>query len=691
MPHSGSEAIYRTLVETCADGIVLTDPAFTVIFCNRRAALLHGFDAPEDLIGRNIINFIAPEHRDHAIAVAAEISYGGTVTGIEYDVIRSDGTRFVAEVNGSVILGPDGAPQAFLGIVRDITERKQAEKALEVSEERYRRLFERTLVGIYSTDEGGRILDCNEAFVRLLGCTSKADVCSRPATSFFLDPAERQVITGRLVEQGSLTNLEVCYLRADGAPVWVLENISLVEGDDGELDVLEGTILDITERKVLEEQLTHQAFHDALTGLPNRALFMDRLGHALARSGRTGEALGVLFLDLDNFKVVNDSLGHKVGDQLLLAVAQRLRTCLRPADTVARLGGDEFTILIDDVCELSDATGVAERVADALRAPFMLDSRDLFISTSIGIAISTSGEGSEDLLRNADLAMYQAKTGGRARYAIYEPALNDHVWERLEHETDLRRALDGKELVLHYQPVVLLNTSDIVEVEALVRWQHPGRGLVLPTDFISLAEDTGLILPLGQWVLEEACRQVRAWQLELPGAANLLVSVNLSPRQFRDPGLVNDIKRILRETELEARFLKLEITESTGLDNTESTVNTLLELKALGIQIAIDDFGTGYSALSYLKHYPIDTLKLDRSFISGLGRSLEDSAIIHAVIAFARTLNLRVIAEGIETPEQLVRLRELGCPLGQGYYFARPLPPDEVRTLLLRRSLLPVR
>ncbi len=438
-----------------------------------------------------------------------------------------------------------------------------------------------------------------------------------------------------------------------------------------------------------EELFRYQALHDPLTNLPNRLLFMDRLRHALDRTRRRTEKIAVLFLDLDSFKVVNDGLGHKAGDQLLLSVGKRLRECLRSEDTLARLGGDEFTILLEDVADAGEATKLAEHIAERLEAPFELEGREVFIKASIGIVSSSAldGDGNpDDLLRDADTAMYEAKKKGTAGYEVFHPDLGSRAMWRLKLEGDMHRAVKQGEFRVYYQPLVDLATNRISEVEALVRWEHPERGLLAPGEFLPLAEETGLILPIGRFVLKEAARQVCEWQGLHPSEPLLMVSVNLSARQFRHPDLVGDISRTLEETGLDPRTLKLEITESIAVDDLESTIDTLRELKGMGIKLAIDDFGTGYSSLSYLKRFPIDVLKVARPFVDGLGHDPEDTAVVRATVAFAKAFNLHVTGEGIETAEQLAQLRALGCDSGQGYYFAKPLPSDAASTLFYEAS-----
>ena len=427
------------------------------------------------------------------------------------------------------------------------------------------------------------------------------------------------------------------------------------------------------------DQLVREAFRDALTGLPNRALFMDRLSHALTRAERCGSNLAVLFLDLDRFKMLNETLGPEVGDRLLREVAERITACLRPEDTVARLGGDEFGLLLEDTVELAAATAVAERVSAEIQRPFVVDGRDILISASIGIALTRGGSMQpEEVLHNADLAMYQAKAEGRARYELYQPGLSVSTRERLDLQSDLRTAGARQELSLRYQPVVTLASVRAVEVEALIRWDHRRRGALLPADFIALSEESGLMVPMGQWVLREACRQARAWQRDL----RLIVGVNLSASQFERDALPDEIAQILRETELDSSRLQLEISEAVLMRDDPKMFDRLDALKKIGVRLAIDDFGTGYASLSYLKRLPVDCLKIDRSLIKGVGFDNEDTAIIRAVVTLARSLGITVTAEGVETTEQLSQLRELSCEQGQGYYFARPVSADRLPELL---------
>jgi diguanylate cyclase (GGDEF)-like protein len=444
-------------------------------------------------------------------------------------------------------------------------------------------------------------------------------------------------------------------------------------------------IQDITDRKRAEEQLLHDAFHDALTGLPNRALFMDHVKMAIQRSRRSGNRLfAALFLDLDRFKIINDSLGHMVGDQLLVGIAHRLEMCLRPGDTVARLGGDEFTILLEDLATSDDALDVARRVQEAVTQPFNIGGHEVFTTASIGIALSNTGyERAEDLLRDADTAMYRAKLLGKKRHVVFDKEMHDRAMELLQIETDLRRAISRKEFFLNYQPIVSLETGKVSSFEALVRWRHPERGLVMPSEFIPVAEETGLIVPLGLWVLNEACRQMHEWQKLQRADEHVTVSVNLSSRQFSQADLIDQVSAALRDSGLRAGSLKLEITESMVMENIDTAIGMLTQLRGLGVGLSIDDFGTGYSSLSYLHRFPIDTLKIDRSFVTQMTDNTENAEIVRTIVTLARSLNMDVIAEGVETREQLGQLSDLGCDYGQGYLFSRPVGATQALELLL--------
>ena len=442
---------------------------------------------------------------------------------------------------------------------------------------------------------------------------------------------------------------------------------------------------DVTERKVLEQELEHQAFHDPLTGLANRALLRDRVQHALTRSERDASQLAVLFFDLDDFKTINDSLGHAVGDEVLSQVATRLHSCLRPGDTAARLGGDEFAVLLEPAGRAA-AVLVARRFLEAIATPFTAQQREIAVRASIGVAVAPAGEWTTDeFLRNADVAMYAAKGQGKARYEVYEPDMSTAAVERVELEADLRRALENDELFLHYQPIVALEDGRLIGVEALVRWQHPRRGVISPASFVSLAEDTGLIGSVGRVVLTEACRQGREWA---SNGSPIRINVNISAKQLQRPDLVDEVAEVLNQTGFDPSLLVFEITESTVMRDAVESLLRLEQLRKLGVSLAIDDFGTGYSSLSYLKRFPIDVLKIDKSFVDGLTGGAEESALVRAIVQIGRTLRLRTVAEGIESADQLAELLRIGCDAGQGYYFSPPVPAHEISAMLMGPSPL---
>ncbi|MDQ3548347.1 MAG: EAL domain-containing protein [Chloroflexota bacterium] len=500
------------------------------------------------------------------------------------------------------------------------------------------------------------------------------------------DRACVQAALGRALHGQTPVSIDHRVVRRDGSEHFVHSQIEVMLDTQGRPARVLAILHDITDRKQLEDRLVYQAFHDPLTGLPNRALFTNRLDHALARAGRQAQRLAVLFLDLDHFKLINDTLGHDAGDQVLISAAERIRTCLRPGDTVARLGGDEFTILLEDLSDAYEAEQIAERITEALAAPFSLSAQDMYVTTSIGIVLRTAAHRTpEDLLRDADVALYRAKDAGRARFTVYNASMGSEMVERVNLGADLRRALERGELRLEYQPQLDLLGGDIVAVEAFVRWLHPQRGSVSPAQFLPVAEESGLINAIDGWVLREACRQGKRWS-DLVGY-DLTISVNVSGRQLRRPELVESVARILSETCFAARNLKLEISEIAVMADTAQTADTLDALLKLGVQVVIDDFGTGYSSLTQLRRFPVDTLKLDGTLVRGLGRDADTAAIAGAVIGLAHSLGLKVIAEGVEHVEQLDYLRDLNCDYGQGNLFSAPLSADALGDWLHRISV----
>ena len=475
-------------------------------------------------------------------------------------------------------------------------------------------------------------------------------------------------------------------------PRWLQAFIYPVRDETGALLEIGLVLEDFTERKALEDQLAHQAFHDSLTGLPNRVLFRDRLVHALSRAKRQEAAQGeagrvaVMYMDLDDFKRFNDSLGHQAGDRLLVGVAERVTGILRLGDTFARIAGDEFAMLLEDLEDVVQAAGVAARIKQDLSAPFEVDGHQAVVTSSIGVVVAAPGETGEDyaeeLMRRADIAMYRSKREGKNRHEIFYSGMN-HSLERLGLEEDLRRAIEHQELRVYYQPQILMSTGETVGFEALVRWEHPERGLLAPSEFISLAEETGMIIALGQWVLAEACRQVRIFREQMPPEASMRMSVNLSARQFRHPELVEEVLAILSETGTDSRNVVLEITESVMMEKGPNARRILQELKGHGLTLAMDDFGTGYSSITTLKSLPVDILKLDRSMVEGMDRDPQDRALVSATIGLAHALSLDVVVEGVETTGELDELRSMGCDIAQGYYWYRPCSSEKATELLV--------
>ena len=564
---------------------------------------------------------------------------------------------------------------------RESTDRGEA--ALDGTAARFRALVEQLPLSVYidRLDDVSSNVYTSPQIEQMLGYTVQEWVENHDLFVEILHPEDRErVLAAHQLTHTTGEPLLVEYrLRArDGRYVWVQDEARVVSDPDG--SVLQGYLLDVTARHEAEEQLRHQAFHDALTGLANRALFTNRVEHALVLRSQLARAeVAVLFLDLDDFKGVNDTLGHAAGDTLLRGVGVRLRDSLSPSYTVARLGGDEFAVLIEEVAGAASAVDAAERIVATLQKPFEIEGREVFVSASVGIALGTVAD---DLLRAADVAMYRAKASGKAQYAMYMPTMAEDLVGRLELVAELRRAR-REEFVVHYQPLVDLDSGAVVGVEALVRWAHPTRGLIQPGEFIGLAEETGKIVEIGAWVLTEACAQVARWRFETSGAADLNLNVNVSTRQVRPGVLADAVRAALAESGLPSEALTLELTESVLARRHEELRAVLTDVAALGVRLALDDFGTGYSSLALLQDLPVHTLKVDRSFVSALDADAMRQGFVQAIVDLAKTLDVALVAEGMETAAETSELRRLGCRAGQGFHFAPPLGAEEVGALLV--------
>jgi diguanylate cyclase (GGDEF)-like protein/PAS domain S-box-containing protein len=666
------------------------------------------------------------EDREQILKREASSAGDGGAGAQEYRMLHRDGRVVWIRDDAQLVADHDGELR-WHGVISDITERKHVEAELEqraAQQAAVALLGEHALEGASTTElmheavvGAARILDVQIAGVAELmhdegyfllragvgfqdsaigtlrfpdGTASLAGYTLLTGEPVVVEDSQTERRFGQswsLEQLGTRSELSVKIQGGRGRPFGVLgvharSARSFGSGDVDFLQSLANVLADALERQAVEDAIRHRALHDPLTGLPNRVLFLDRLEQALARVRRRHSLAAILFFDLDRFKLVNDSLGHHVGDELLAAAAPRLKQAVRTTDTVARFGGDEFGILLEDISDEHDAIEMAERIASVFARPFVLAGKEHFVTTSIGIALARGGELAADLIRDADAAMYRAKDRGRARYEVFDDGMRARAIARLGVENDLRRAIERRELRLAYQPLVSLGSATIVGVEALLRWQHPERGLIRPSDFIPVAEETGLILPIGNWVLENACRQTARWHAARPDAAPVGLSVNLSAAQVVGHELTDMVASVLGDTGLEPGCLSLEITETAMLTDAGVLTETLESLKALGVRLVLDDLGTGYSSLGYLTHLPLDALKVDRSFVDGLGTEPRDTAITEAIIAMSRALSLEVIAEGVETPLQISELGRLGCDLAQGYYFSPPVSAREISIAL---------
>jgi diguanylate cyclase (GGDEF)-like protein/PAS domain S-box-containing protein len=683
---------FRSAFEHAGIGMAMTDAEDRFVRVNRKFADMLGYRV-EEMLGAESHAFTADDYRPVSEQrKTALLSGAAREVTADKKLVHRDGSQVWVSVVHSALRSDERAPRYFLWVVQDVSARRAAELALRESEEKFRQLADNIPEIFWITDARQRKLHyLSPGFESLTG-KRLSDVMRRPRSWLqVVHPDDRERV--RLARKGlpqADYNIEYRIVLSDGGVRWIHDQAFPVRDANGAVYRIAGIGADVTHRKEAEEKLVYLAHYDGLTGLPNRVLFFDRLQQTLAQAGRRNLLAAVMFLDVDRFKVVNDTLGHTVGDELLRHVAQRLAGCVRVGDTVARFSGDEFVLIVNDLHDVEDARHIAQKILQAFVDPFRLGGHEIFVTTSIGISMYPSDCGDEQaLLKNADTAMYRAKESGRNNFQFYTHEMNARAMYRLELENSLRHALEREEFRLHYQPKACLHTGKVTGVEALLRWERPGHGLVPPGDFVPLLEDTGLIVQVGEWVIAEACRQVNTWRKA--GRDPISIAINISARQFAARNLGEIIGRLLEAHNADPHFIELELTESLLMVNTEEAVRTLEYLKSLGLRLSIDDFGTGYSSLAYLKRFPIDALKIDRSFIDEITTDVGDATITRAVIGMAHNLGLKVVAEGVETEEQLAFLSANGCDEAQGYYFARPQTGAEMAVWLRERARAGVR
>ncbi|MCU1244227.1 MAG: sensor diguanylate cyclase/phosphodiesterase, partial [Acidobacteria bacterium] len=663
-----TQAQLASVVASSNDAILTKTLDGVIRSWNDGAERIFGYTRAE-AVGRSITLIIPPELFDEERTILDRLRRGERIEHYETVRVARDGRRLDISLTVSPIRNAGGQIVGASKVARDITERKRAEETLRTQST----AMTASMDGIGILDEHLQFTYLNDALAKLYGYRDTETLLGRPLFDLYETDEKERLVTQILpaVQQRGRWRGEANGKKRDGTVF--PQEISITSIDAGGVVCV---VRDITERTYAEEQIKHLAYHDALTGLPNRLLFKDRLTVALSHAQRERTRLAILFLDLDRFKVINDSLGHNIGDQLLQAVAARVSSCVRESDTVARLGGDEFTLLLPNLLRSDDAAPIAQKILEAVRYPFHIEGREFFITTSIGISLyPEDGTDAETLIKNADTAMYQAKEQGRDNYQLFNAFVNAKALQRIALEHGLRRALQNDELEVHYQPIFDFRSGRITGMEALLRWNHPDMGVVPPAVFIPIAEATGTMVPIGLWAMRRACEQAKTWHDS--GFRNLSLAVNLSVTQLQQADLVPRVHDVLAETGLPPRLLELEITESSAMQSPEGSIRTLYELKKLGIRISLDDFGTGHSSLSYLKRFPIDTLKIDQSFVRDITSDPDTAAIVTAIIAMAHSLRLKVIAEGVEFTDQANFLKRYGCDQMQGYLIRAPVPAWE--------------
>ncbi|MCC5899064.1 MAG: EAL domain-containing protein [Phormidium sp. BM_Day4_Bin.17] len=678
----------HTLIEANPAFVVAISPEGEVLRMNESMLNALGYRR-EDVLGRDYLsNFVPPGDRHHVQEVFQGLIDVLDMVQTENSVITRDGEiLWVAWHGRAVRQCPSGACEFILGIGNDITERQRTIQALATAEAKYRSIFENAIEGIFQISPEGYYLSANPALATILGYDCPEHLIRQIDNidrQLYVDSSRRAKLLRLLQTQKVVSGFEAEVYRRDGSVVWISEDVRAVRDEQGLLLYYEGSVVDITERKRTEQRLRYNASHDELTGLWNRGWFLSQVERSLRRSRRHEDyRFAVLFLDLDNFKGVNDSLGHVIGDRLLLEIAHRLELCLRPGDTLARLGGDEFTILMENTQDLQEAIDLAQRLQQSLRDPLPVENHHIFTQVSIGIAPADAGHRQpQDLLQDADIALYRAKKQKPAEgYVVFDRTMRSETVRRLQLETDLRGAIKRNELKVVYQPIVCLDTLKVSGFEALVRWQHSHYGTISPSEFIPIAEESGSIQALGAWVLRTAGYQLRHWQQTILGCDRLSMSINLSGRQLSQ-AFISQLDSLLAETQLDGRTLKLEITETALMEDVDSAIVLLEEIQDRHVVLCLDDFGTGYCSLNYLHRFPIQIIKLDRSFVERLFNGDGRPPIAPAIINLAQHLHISTIAEGIENPQQLQYLQDLGCNYGQGYWFSRPLDAQHAEQLL---------